>query len=119
MTMAEGKKILVKLDNDSVLVWNSIGNIGTLDNENIMPMLSANIYRIWVSYIIPKRDIEELKKHDIVKFRAEIEWDKGLADFEQKYYKKKWTFRDAIIEGYNLLQGRLKKPIMDKLLEDF
>lgn len=122
MTLAKGKSLLLKLDNDEVMTLTTSVDITLADNTFTVTSLmgvTGTHYHISPNYRISKEQIALLKEHKVKKIRIETEWEEGYIDDDGKAYKKLWDFSGAVIKGYEAIQARLAKSKKSQLYDNF
>lgn len=122
MTMAKGKRLLLKLDNDDVMTLQTSSDITQADNTFTVTTLmgaTGTHFHIAPSYRITREQIEVLKEHKVKKIRIETEWEEGYIDDDGKAYKKLWDFSGAVSKGYDAICKRLSQSKTSRLYDGF
>lgn len=96
--LSVGRKLLIKLDNDSILSLINIQNITQLNNDYIM-VGSVIVYHMYPTYEIKSDQLTALMKHKAVKLR--IETEDGYTDLDSRNFSK------VISKCYDTIQKRL------------
>jgi hypothetical protein len=96
--LSVGRKLLIKLDNDSILSLTNIQKITQLDNDYTIAG-SVIAYHMYPNYEIKSDQLTTLMKHIVVKLRVETE--DGYTDLDSRNFSK------VVSKCYDTIQKRL------------
>lgn len=96
-TMEKGRKLLIKLDDNSIITLVNVNNIGSSDYNRV-----GSEYQTFPIYPISKEDLFSIINGEVVKIR--IETDIDLIDRDIR-----GTMSGALREDYNLINKKLKE----------
>lgn len=104
MTLAKGRKLLLKLDNDSIITLRTQAEIRSYDN---CYSPSLNCYKVDYIYPATENDLRKIKNSKVLKIR--MEEDDGFTDMTPTEYNEQFNFSERIHECFDLIQSALKK----------
>lgn len=104
--MDKGSRLLLKLNNDSIIELRSNKNVNDYDNK-IDIIGGKTTYSVSFSYDISNSIINILKRNKVVKMRMETDYD--YFDLDSSYYNSFFSFSKSFLKCINLIDKELQK----------
>ena len=121
-SLPKGSKMYLKLDDGSVLEFESINDIAEYDNTfEYMELFGYMYYYMYPTYYATTDQIEKLMQHQVVKVKRQITWGEGFYDIPNKVFKDKhMCFTENLISAKQAIDKRLNAANnQDALLQGF
>lgn len=122
-SLPSGSKMYLKLDNDSILEFETMNDIAEYDNTfQYMELFGCLYYYMYPTYYASSEQIDMLMKHKVVKIRRQVTWGEGFYDIpDNRVFKQKHIcFTENLIRMKLSIDKRLNAANnQNALLEGF
>ena len=111
MTIAKGRKLLLKFKDESVMELENVREIELIDNK-LEHSRTTSYYLVYPQYVVTEEQLDKIMNNEVIKLRIE-----NNVEFLDRTIKKN-RFSQGIKKAYEDIQNQLKST-NNSLYENF